>query len=231
MRGNPADKPNLDVRAGSIPACAGEPSLRCRRQPFHRVYPRVCGGTAPVSPSLSVRNGLSPRVRGNRSSGDALRAAERSIPACAGEPDPEPHSVGADRVYPRVCGGTLLRDDVAYPLQGLSPRVRGNRFLLAARERRLRSIPACAGEPPRRPRTSSRGTVYPRVCGGTSTRWQLAAAVMGLSPRVRGNPVRDAIRQPQSGSIPACAGEPACNIAGPLLLQVYPRVCGGTSAM
>ena len=50
---------------GSIPACAGEPSLGYRRGRGVAVYPRVCGGTGvTVLPNPGV-DGLSPRVRGN----------------------------------------------------------------------------------------------------------------------------------------------------------------------
>ena len=34
--------------------------------------------------------------------------ARRSIPACAGEPAAARAIYGADTVYPRVCGGTVL---------------------------------------------------------------------------------------------------------------------------
>ena len=51
---------------------------------------------------------------------------------------------------------------------------------------------------------------------------------IGLSPRVRGNPLYRRRRNPSSGSIPACAGEPSPSSASILLFKVYPRVCGGT---
>ena len=36
-------------------------------------------------------------------------------------------------------------------------------------------------------------------------------------------------KQP-AGSIPACAGEPLTAVTTGVMSQVYPRVCGGTSA-
>ena len=51
----------------------------------------------------------------------------------------------------------------------------------------------------------------------------------GLSPRVRGNPPPKQRDPMKDRSIPACAGEPFedwCLAKG---VEVYPRVCGGTS--
>ena len=75
-------------------------------------------------------------------------------------------------VYPRVCGGTGLRDEDVRTFWGLSPRVRGNPpnvadvSLMPGLSPRVRgnlpaaacspahvgSIPACAGEPQHRQR-------------------------------------------------------------------------------
>ena len=74
-----------------------------------RVYPRVCGGTFAI-PGPGIRGrGLSPRVRGNPVMEEARRLDDGSIPACAGEPVGVGQLVAAFRVYPRVCGGTLMR--------------------------------------------------------------------------------------------------------------------------
>ena len=97
------------------------------------------------------------------------------------------------------------------------------------------SIPACAGEPllPQAPagqiirvyprvcggtvcrccRSRAGRTVYPRVCGGTlHATYARVIPDMGLSPRVRGNPLGTGHAEQDDG-----------------LLRVYPRVCGGTS--
>ena len=70
-----------------------------------------------------------------------------SIPACAGEPAVDGVGLAPEGVYPRVCGGTQSVPTRLDLIQGLSPRVRGNRqcrpFVLGERG----SIPACAGEP------------------------------------------------------------------------------------
>ena len=51
-----------------------------------RVYPRVCGGTCPMPACRHIWTGLSPRVRGNLPDARLPAHMDRSIPACAGEP-------------------------------------------------------------------------------------------------------------------------------------------------
>ena len=74
----------------------------------------------------------------------------------------------------------------------------------------------------------NRQSVYPRVCGGTMQAIAARIALLGLSPRVRGN--RFGFTPPQKGlrSIPACAGEPRTRLTSSYPSAVYPRVCGGT---
>ena len=93
----------------------------------------------------------------------------------------------------------------------------------------VRSIPACAGEPVPGPAARHSAGVYPRVCGGTLHRHRRRRIRLGLSPRVRGNPELDGWSGDTDGSIPACAGEPACRGRRPGIPAVYPRVCGGTA--
>ena len=69
-----------------------------------------------------------------------------------------------------MCGGTALLHAERLFREGLSPRVRGNLLPPAEGAEKLRSIPACAGEPlPSAVRYRS-SAVYPRVCGGTTAR-------------------------------------------------------------
>ncbi len=146
VRGNPHHAVRWWCIWRSIPACAGEPTRLARYSSFSGVYPRVCGGTTVAVPEQVAVPGLSPRVRGNP--GKILRCSVDvgSIPACAGEPFPSSRACRVLRVYPRVCGGTQVKD--ADGLEALG-------------------FPACAGEPP--PAAGGRriGRVYPRVCGGT----------------------------------------------------------------
>ncbi len=153
-----------------------------------------------------------------------------SIPACAGEPHPQHPDVGAEGVYPRVCGGTSSWWGSMPTALGLSPRVRGNRRQRGGDGGVHRSIPACAGEPGEESPRHGCGGVYPRVCGGTLLVALPAVRAAGLSPRVRGNPLIDYLGAGRLGSIPACAGEPICGGRSGCPSGVYPRVCGGTDS-
>ena len=68
------------------------------------VYPRVCGGTDHEINLIRGHNGLSPRVRGNRSPNDRRRRSDRSIPARAGERRSALPDQFRNGVYPRVYG-------------------------------------------------------------------------------------------------------------------------------
>ena len=131
-------------------------------------------------------------------------------------------------VYPRVCGGTNDASNAADLAEGLSPRVRGNHNGITFRDVNLRSIPACAGEPPPNRDDFIQDEVYPRVCGGTVRQAVIAVTVEGLSPRVRGNLKNSLWGNSALWSIPACAGEPHSAGAKSSYCTVYPRVCGGT---
>ena len=128
-----------------------------------------------------------------------------------------------------MCGGTRPTRSRRPMMKGLSPRVRGNLELAGHHQHRLRSIPACAGEPAEGEAGSCIAKVYPRVCGGTSALTIIDRGSKGLSPRVRGNPPRAALEAARGRSIPACAGEPGITVSATSRNEVYPRVCGGTA--
>ena len=99
------------------------------------VYPRACGGTRYRRYQRSMLDGLSPRLRGNgRDSGRSI-PGPGSIPALAGERDPQREYQRILWVYPRACGGTLRKSHGLPENQGLSPRLRGNVFAIADLQR------------------------------------------------------------------------------------------------
>ena len=193
--------------SGSIPACTGEPWFCHSILLCETVYPRVYGGTSKVRFPILIP-GLSPRVRGNLLFALIVTATLRSIPACTGEPWQLPVPAYAPGVYPRVYGGTLAASCACLRSRGLSPRVRGNQPVLQPHLGNPRSIPACTGEPKSLFARALRRRVYPRVYGGTSPQRRRADRWWGLSPRVRGNPAIPDASTGNTGSIPACTGEP-----------------------
>ncbi len=172
--------------------------------------------------------GLSPRVRGNLGGRCAGLLAWGSIPARAGEPSAIAASRIAFAVYPRACGGTTSYRVIAEPPLGLSPRVRGNHAVARRRIASDGSIPARAGEPTTPTLSDPTQPVYPRACGGTVGMVVGPGGEVGLSPRVRGNPVERQRLQVIGRSIPARAGEPPTPRRCRLLVTVYPLACGGT---
>ena len=249
VRGNPYRRASRRLPSRSIPACAGEPYISTPYIAILQVYPRVCGGTRVCARTGYPTRGLSPRVRGNRGvvrnatlwdgsipacAGEPARLPrpqplKRSIPACAGEPLPFAGYPRRGSVYPRVCGGTFAGYPQRQPRIGLSPRVRGNLLFAYTDKVAPGSIPACAGEPDCPLCGKGSRTVYPRVCGGTSSQSISATSPSGLSPRVRGNPRFGGGKHSPTRSIPACAGEPPSSLERWYGSEVYPRVCGGTN--
>ena len=67
------------------------------------------------------------------------------------------------------------------------------------------------------------------MCGGTVSSQIRHHFFQGLSPRVRGNHSRPASARSTPRSIPACAGEPRAAGRRGWGVEVYPRVCGGTT--
>ncbi len=228
VRGNQARSGAVYVPYGTIPACAGEPNIGSQANKGLTDYPRVCGGTKQNQKRLRWSIGLSPRVRGNQGQHVPVDETEGTIPACAGEPQYSRTTTNPPKDYPRVCGGTRKRLRTLTYTRGLSPRVRGNPVPPAAPGRGRRTIPACAGEPTPTALPTRRLRDYPRVCGGTQLSIWGGQMAEGLSPRVRGNPLRALSTSVFVRTIPACAGEPCLEPGALIFCEDYPRVCGGT---
>ena len=115
-------------------------------KPHPGLSPRVRGNRMSAG-FVDDWSGLSPRVRGNPFLPLRVSHVRRSIPACAGKPSVDFGILGADMVYPRVCGETGTVSSSRASSVGLSPRVRGNRAGIAGAGPVFGSIPACAGKP------------------------------------------------------------------------------------
>ena len=186
------------------------------------------GGTVLPLGHPPTSGGLSPRGRGNHLLQPAPDLGGGSIPAWAGEPVVILNPNVQPGVYPRVGGGTMARSKARSRMIGLSPRGRGNQGVQRSTRRRIRSIPAWAGEPAEGVYIYSQFTVYPRVGGGTLPAPFPLPPCPGLSPRGRGNPPHVELPHPETGSIPAWAGEPSARRTSSSRNGVYPSVGGGT---
>ena len=193
----------------SIPAHAGEPRQPMQKLHGPAVYPRACGGTKQLPGERPPRPGLSPRMRGNPLPPLAFTTDARSIPAHAGEPSACACKYPMLTVYPRACGGTWVCPERCIEDAGLSPRMRGNPGGVVGPSGPTRSIPAHAGEPNIVIVVGPKLEVYPRACGGTNSAMSSWARCVGLSPRMRGNPLPTAGVGVAKRSIPAHAGEPS----------------------
>ena len=147
VRGNRDGDPDDLPLAGPIPACAGQPHLPAGARSWAWAYPRVCGATGLNPHGFVADEGLSPRVRGNRSTMRHRLADGRPIPACAGQPSTRHACSCRAGAYPRVCGATLDSAPRESLCVGLSPRVRGNRSVVLQALSGRGPIPACAGQP------------------------------------------------------------------------------------
>ena len=193
---------------GSIPACAGNPCTRPTNLRIARVHPRVCGESTAGLPPIETAPGPSPRVRGILDAALRLLHLVGSIPACAGNPVRRALRQLQVVVHPRVCGESPPGGLLGMTETGPSPRVRGIRDAQPPELLPLRSIPACAGNPPPHPAEQGPSEVHPRVCGESA---ELPAGFRpgsGPSPRVRGIPGGALAPVPLLRSIPACAGNP-----------------------
>ena len=187
VRGNRSCAVRYPLRAGPIPACAGQPGEKfatgaasrayprvcgatrciCIRCWLCRAYPRVCGATPRGTPDEVIEWGLSPRVRGNPNPKTIALGAMGPIPACAGQPECRKRATRECRAYPRVCGATSPAHSDGLEREGLSPRVRGNHKAQQLPSDCLGPIPACAGQPAGLESGLSGPGAYPRVCGAT----------------------------------------------------------------
>jgi len=186
-RGNPQRTLDQSLRAGPIPAHAGQPPLAGTSYGAGRAYPRARGATLGVERDLGVHQGLSPRTRGNRWGGAHVLRALGPIPAHAGQPgglEPFDAPVGA---YPRARGATVVNFFSTMKGAGLSPRTRGNLRMPQGRGAAPGPIPAHAGQPVKVPLEVNSTTAYPRARGATGYGFADIDVREGLSPRTRGN--------------------------------------------
>ena len=169
-RGNRARARPTALRRGTIPAWAGEPYAASGCRAHGRDHPRVGGGTMFGKSVEITEAGPSPRGRGNLQVSPRNVFGLGTIPAWAGEPCCGRSARSRIGDHPRVGGGTGggFRHDAAQV--GPSPRGRGNPQTHSRHSRAAGTIPAWAGEPPKKSRMTHFPRDHPRVGGGTRSR-------------------------------------------------------------
>ena len=210
----------------SIPALAGKPRPDCQELRRLAVYPRARGEAGHTTFCMSESTGLSPRSRGSLRCDQEGDRHDGSIPALAGKPDAPCLVCPRSRVYPRARGEARGAGGAARYRGGLSPRSRGSPDWCLSPWSSRRSIPALAGKPLPKPRTSRPTWVYPRARGEAPTRGRGSGSTTGLSPRSRGSRLCRSCPGCPLRSIPALAGKPTVADQQASQAKVYPRARG-----
>ena len=206
MRGTARISIYDDIYRRFIPAGAGNGSRLRWRCGSWSVHPRGCGERQYANVCHAVFAGSSPRVRGTAEWRVTETAAQRFIPAGAGNGAACSSLTVAASVHPRGCGERSPQVPGIAAILGSSPRVRGTVALGAEQHLVVRFIPAGAGNGNPSTRISTSSSVHPRGCGERSV-FRLASSVeSGSSPRVRGTDHRLGSTVPLLRFIPAGAG-------------------------
>ncbi len=150
------------------------------------VYPRWRGEHIFASGLASISSGLSPLARGTREENRDCRTPARFIPAGAGNTRWSALQACLFAVYPRWRGEHWVTKKGPRKLCGLSPLARGTRIIRPARTKKLRFIPAGAGNTAVSDGLSQAMPVYPRWRGEHYQKAARRYLWYGLSPLARG---------------------------------------------
>ena len=189
-------------------------------------HPRVRGEHRRADAPTAHTSGSSPRARGTHCVHDHGAELVRVIPACAGNTATAPLRARRLTGHPRVRGEHLPKLHDCARCGGSSPRARGTLGVGLVAGRRLRVIPACAGNTPLHAGSRRSTSGHPRVRGEHS--WPCAARRRGhgSSPRARGTRSRSARTLSICRVIPACAGNTRKHVKSKSMDSGHPRVRG-----
>ena len=109
---------------------------------------------------------------------------------------------------------------------GSSPRMRGTHKSRCTASRKMRFIPAYAGNTARLSKPTAMPPVHPRVCGEHDLHREQRNTQVGSSPRMRGTPEVPARNAGGLRFIPAYAGNTITLHNHTYRYAVHPRVCG-----
>jgi len=150
----------------------------------------------------------------------------RFIPAPAGNAPQRLSPCFPAPVHPRACGERRATDGDFRGSGGSSPRLRGTPPQPLDGARRLRFIPAPAGNAWLSARRRAAHAVHPRACGERLFRRDLNGRHNGSSPRLRGTRQLDIGSLERGRFIPAPAGNARASAIAADTCAVHPRACG-----
>jgi hypothetical protein len=206
-----------------IPAGAGDTSQPGLASRVGSVHPRGRGEHIDNPKRDQIEDGSSPRARGTPGQSPGARHADRFIPAGAGNTRRHTPSRDHATVHPRGRGEHCIARCVHWRSTGSSPRARGTRTPAAARPRRLRFIPAGAGNTAWGGSARRAGSVHPRGRGEHMSIPGTVSPSSGSSPRARGTLVVELPPALEGRFIPAGAGNTPRRRALRVPVSVHPR--------
>ncbi len=199
-------RPFSGLKLGSSPHARGTLDEASQFSESHRFIPACAGNTPAVMPTSGI-DSVHPRMRGEHEPGvPGPIASSRFIPACAGNTSGCRPLASSTAVHPRMRGEHRVLSS-AHPVSpGSSPHARGTPPECGEIHPTKRFIPACAGNTFRRPMSSSRSTVHPRMRGEHAADTTGGGGAGGSSPHARGTPGTISTINGVYRFIPACAG-------------------------
>ena len=209
-----------------IPAWAGnsvrDPS-NTMETPGH---PRVGGEQLSCQRPVMIRTGSSPRGRGTDVNARRKLDALRVIPAWAGNSQAARLGEVMATGHPRVGGEQNRLPAANCDVSGSSPRGRGTEQISCRELRRVRVIPAWAGNSCQEAVCAPRTPGHPRVGGEQAVDGFWLTATDGSSPRGRGTDIHQDHRAQRDRVIPAWAGNSQSGSGFPRAEPGHPRVGG-----
>ena len=226
MRGTRRRSAVAMLKAGIIPAHAGNTRPRLAWMARMRDHPRACGEHNGVLFLIFAAAGSSPRMRGTRD-GERLRVFKNGIiPAHAGNTRTRMEYAFLTRDHPRACGEHVVGVKLCRFHKGSSPRMRGTLRTQILPRNADGIIPAHAGNTQT---GACRGLLvgdHPRACGEHLPKGKSHTWLPGSSPRMRGTLVGELDPGLFDGIIPAHAGNTlSCRPCSGRSWD-HPRACG-----
>ena len=214
-----------------IPASAGNTSASSSTEIKPTVHPRERGEHISHLAVATASAGSSPRARGTLGNHGKIDSFRRFIPASAGNTVSWDHPERQQSVHPRERGEHSQNRLIHAEELGSSPRARGTPAVHHPDNRRVRFIPASAGNTCNDAGHDLRDAVHPRERGEHSEALGSANVQAGSSPRARGTREVGRADEGLRRFIPASAGNTARPDGVISLFSVHPRERGEHAAV